>query len=437
MKKGLGIRNQGLGAIRKATAALLITLFTLIPHPLGLILGARADETEIPHTHTDEEGIGSALKDEVDQLNTEVKKKEQSLQELDGVISKYKERIDQQTEAQTSLQNQLVLLENRVTEKQLSIQRTRAQIELANLELQRVKTQIEIERQTLARREAALGGILAEIQDAGAVGEFEAFIARPSLSDYFTRMEELKRVENDLTEATKAVKQTKAELEEKRKEVESYRESLQERARQLEKEQEELEREQAAKTSLLAETSEQEAEFQRILYELRQQKQQEANDIAELERRIKDKLDAVDEALARGDLLLSWPVRPDRITARFHDKSYPFRKLFEHPGVDIAVPMGTPVRAAAGGYVAFNRRGKQYGNYVMVVHPGGVATVYAHLSRFVAKPDTYIERGDIIGYSGGKPGDPGAGLSTGPHLHFEMRQDGIPVDPMPYLPAVD
>ena len=170
---------------------------------------------------------------------------------------------------------------------------------------------------------------------------------------------------------------------------------------------------------------------------MRQQKQEEADDVAALEQRIKDKLDTIDEALARGDLLLSWPVLPTRITASFHDKTYPFRNLFEHPGVDVAAQVGTPVRAAAGGYVAFNRTGKQYGNYIMIVHSGGVATVYAHLSKFVAKPDTYIERGDIIGYSGGKPGSQGAGLSTGPHLHFEMRQDGIPVDPMPYLPARD
>jgi murein DD-endopeptidase MepM/ murein hydrolase activator NlpD len=437
VKKGLGIRPKELGAIKRrylvifCICLLLPNSYFLRPYP------AHADETGDGHTHEDEPGIGSALKDEVDHLNTEVKKKEQSLKELDGVISKYKDRIDQQASANVSLQNQIVLLENRVAEKELSIQRTRSQIELTNLELQRVKTQIEIQRQTLARREAALGGIIAEIQDAGAVGEFEMFIARPSISEYFTRMDELKRVETDLTDATRAVKQSKEELEAKQQELETYRVSLQDRARQLEKEQEELERERAAKTSLVAETAEQEAQFQRILYELRQQKQEEANDVAALEQRIKDKLDTIDEALARGDLLLSWPVAPTRITAKFHDKSYPFRNLFEHPGVDIAVPVGTPVRAAAGGYIAFNRTGKQYGNYIMLVHPGGVATVYAHLSKFVAKPDTYVERGDIIGYSGGKPGSQGAGLSTGPHLHFEMRQDGIPVDPTPYLPARD
>jgi murein DD-endopeptidase MepM/ murein hydrolase activator NlpD len=125
-----------------------------------------------------------------------------------------------------------------------------------------------------------------------------------------------------------------------------------------------------------------------------------------------------------------------RISTYFHDPTYPFRKLFEHPGVDLPTPVGTPVKAAAGGYVAFTRTGSQYGNYIMVVHPGGVATIYAHLSKFNVRSDTYVDRGQVIGYSGGRPGDQGAGLSTGPHLHFEVRQDGIPVDPLPFLPSL-
>lgn len=73
----------------------------------------------------------------------------------------------------------------------------------------------------------------------------------------------------------------------------------------------------------------------------------------------------------------------------------------------------------------------------MIIHPGGVATVYAHLRGFNVQGDTYVERGDVIGFSGGRPGDRGAGLSTGPHLHFEVRQNGIPTNPRQFLPSLD
>ncbi|MDP3794209.1 MAG: peptidoglycan DD-metalloendopeptidase family protein, partial [Candidatus Uhrbacteria bacterium] len=206
----------------------------------------------------------------------------------------------------------------------------------------------------------------------------------------------------------------------------------------LQKEQDGLEGDRSAKVSLITETQNKDEEFQRILHELRQEQQSTADRLANLQDRLKDKLDSIDTALARGDVLLNWPLRALKgISAHFHDPTYPFRRLFEHPGVDVPTGVGTPVRAAAGGYVAWNKRGKQYGNYVMLVHPGGIATVYAHLTRFGASPDSYVERGDIIGYSGGRPGDPGAGLSTGPHLHFEVRQNGIPVNPENFLASLE
>lgn len=374
------------------------------------------------------------IKTEIDALNSQVKQKEQRIKEIDGVIGKYRSRIEEQNAAQSSLQNQLALLENRIFEKELAIERTRSQIDLATLELQRLKVQITSEEQRLQRRRDALAGVIAEMQDAQSVGLLESFVARQSLSEFFTRMDELSRVEGDLTNATEAVRELKAGLELKQKETEQYRASLQSQQTELQKEQENLEMDQGAKSSLLLETQDKETEFQRILFELRQQKQEEANDAARLEDQLKDKLDDIDKALARGDVLLNWPFPPKRISASFHDPSYPFRKLFEHPGIDLPTPVNTPIRAAAGGYIAFNRTGTQYGNYIMVIHPGGISTVYAHLKSFVAKPDTYVERGDIIGYSGGKPGDQGAGLSTGPHLHFEVRQNGIPVDPQQFLP---
>ncbi len=378
------------------------------------------------------------LKQDVDEINAEVKSKQDRVDQLNAAISQYKAKIVEHEAAVNSLQNQLALLDNRIQEKQFAVERTKTQIDIANLGIENAKQQIQAQGVILQRRQAILGDMVRRIQEAQRVSVLDILMTRPSLSEFFSRLEEMKRVERDLSEATKSVRNVKTELEIKQKQLEDDRLALQERQRQLSKEQTTLEGDRSAKVSLVAATQSKEGEFQRILYELRQEQQSTASSIAELQDRLKERLDSIDTALARGDILLNWPIKVNRgVSAHFHDPSYPFRHLFEHPGTDLPTPVGTPVRAAAGGYVAWNRVGKQYGNYVMVVHPGGIATIYAHLSKFATEPDTYVERGDVIGYSGGRPGDAGAGLSTGPHLHFEVRQNGIPVNPENFLPDLD
>ncbi len=383
-----------------------------------------------------EEDLG--LKQEVDTLQDQVKQKQTRIKELDAMIKGYRDKQVEQQNAALSLQNQLALLENGIQEKQLSVERSQREAEATTLEIQALATQITLQQNAITKREAALTDIFAKLQQDSSVSVFDAFLSRPSLSEMFVRLDELARIEGDLGEATRVLKSEKIVLEGKRKQQEDRRAALEKQKLDAQVAQTELEEERSSKLSLINATQDKEDEFRKIVYELRQQQQSEAGDIQSLQDRLKDRLDSIDAALARGDVLLNWPVPVRKgISAHFHDPTYPFRKLFEHPGVDLPVPVGTPVRAAAGGYVAWNRTGKQYGNYVMVVHAGGVATVYAHLSKFGAKPDTYVERGDIIGYSGGKPGDAGAGLSTGPHLHFEVRQNGIPVNPENFLPDLD
>lgn len=105
------------------------------------------------------------------------------------------------------------------------------------------------------------------------------------------------------------------------------------------------------------------------------------------------------------------------------------RDGYKHQGIDLPVAQGTPVFATQDGQVIFASNAGAYGNLVKINHGAGTETRYGHLSRFAVEDGASVKKGDIIGYSGGKPGTPGAGRSTGAHLHYEVRVNGKPVDP--------
>jgi len=123
----------------------------------------------------------------------------------------------------------------------------------------------------------------------------------------------------------------------------------------------------------------------------------------------------------------SWPVT-GTITSPFGWRSNPFGGSPEfHQGLDIAAPSGTTVTAAAGGTVIMAQWYGGYGNYILIDHGGGYSTGYGHLSAIYVSNGQSVSRGQAIGAVGS------TGQSTGPHLHFEVRINGKPVDPAPRL----
>lgn len=118
------------------------------------------------------------------------------------------------------------------------------------------------------------------------------------------------------------------------------------------------------------------------------------------------------------------------VTSEFGYRSDPFTgQVKGHSGIDLAVPTGTPIRAALPGTVtvsSYNQGG--YGYYIMIDHGTGLVTLYGHCSRLLASVGRTVEAGDVIALSGS------TGRSTGPHLHFEVRVNGERVNPRSYLP---
>jgi murein DD-endopeptidase MepM/ murein hydrolase activator NlpD len=128
-------------------------------------------------------------------------------------------------------------------------------------------------------------------------------------------------------------------------------------------------------------------------------------------------------SLSRAFLLSPLPY--DRLTSGYGWRISPiFHKPEFHKGIDLAIPVGTPVRTIADGRVVYAGWGTGYGKYVKVDHPGGFATIYSHLSRFEVHVGEQVKQGEVVALSGN------TGWSTGPHLYFQFFVHGKPVNPL-------
>jgi murein DD-endopeptidase MepM/ murein hydrolase activator NlpD len=149
----------------------------------------------------------------------------------------------------------------------------------------------------------------------------------------------------------------------------------------------------------------------------------QANALAAADARVRGQLAAVQSGSTSSPSAqgLIWPVSGP-VTS-----PYGMRWGRLHAGIDIAAPTGTPIRAAASGTVVLAAWNGGYGNYTCIDHGGGMATCYAHQSSYAVSSGAQVSQGQVIGYVGN------TGHSFGAHLHFEVRINGSPVDPLGYL----
>jgi murein DD-endopeptidase MepM/ murein hydrolase activator NlpD len=122
------------------------------------------------------------------------------------------------------------------------------------------------------------------------------------------------------------------------------------------------------------------------------------------------------------------PLDGAKLTSGFGMRTHPvLGGRRRHAGIDLAAPTGTPVYATADGVIGRADWYSSYGLYISIDHGASMETRYAHLSRLAVAAGDYVKKGELIGYVGS------TGRSTGPHLHYEVRVDGVAVNPIPYM----
>ena len=168
-----------------------------------------------------------------------------------------------------------------------------------------------------------------------------------------------------------------------------------------------------------------------VLYQQELAAEEEAaREIAEAEAKWKKQQEAAKKPTSYVGGQFGWPVPgyEGNITSPFGMRKHPILKDTRmHNGIDIGAPKNTKIAASNAGTVILAAYNSSYGNYIVIDHGGGYTTLYAHMTKFAVDSGAQVGRGDTIGYVGS------TGLSTGPHLHFEVRVNGTPKNPEDYL----
>jgi murein DD-endopeptidase MepM/ murein hydrolase activator NlpD len=373
-------------------------------------------------------------KDQLIQLNDQITAKKNQVDSLNGQIQTYQTKIDGLENQELSLANQIAILENQIAKSDLDIQSAQAQIDEIGLELQSLDGQISDASDRLDNDRSLLADLVRKIDREDEQTGIETMFLSDNFSALFSRAKYLEDLQGDMLKTIKTVQDAKTQLEASQAERVAKDAELRATKDQLEVDKIKLQDDHDSKEYLVDKTRNSEYQFRNFVAGLQSEESQVSGDLSALQAQAQQKLRDVD-MFPSGNIVLSWPVPSRVISTSFHDPNYPFRRIMEHPGIDIGqTPQKTPVHAAAPGYV-LKAKDSGYGySYVIIMHGSGIATVYGHLSHISVVADSYVNRGDVIGLSGGTPGTLGAGpMTTGPHLHFEVRADGIPVDPMNYL----
>ena len=344
-------------------------------------------------------------------------KRRSELEQVQRRLREERSRLREVKREQRRVLDEMERLDRAMEQNEARLKVLQRQLRQVQARAQATGTKLAVSEGRLRRQREVLGERLRQIYKWGRVGYLDLLLDSRDFGEFVTHYTYLGLIVRrdgeliqDLVEETQRWKALKAELA-------SQQEELRGLITQVQRERHALEQETEAKRRLLGEIAQRRALYEQVVEDL----ERESKELEELIRQIQAGSRRI-AIVSRGALL--WPLEGE-ITSGFGVRRHPlFRIAKMHTGVDIASTWGTPVPAAGDGEVIYAGWFGGYGKIVVIDHGGGLSTLYAHLSAILVELGQQVKRGQIIGRVGS------TGYSTGPHLHFEVRIDGRPVDPL-------
>jgi murein DD-endopeptidase MepM/ murein hydrolase activator NlpD len=333
---------------------------------------------------------------------------------LSTTIQRYSDQID-------TLAGQVATLRNREAAVQ-------ADLDAAQVELRADMQRLGELRVRLAHSMKVLRQRLVAIYRSSAPDVLSVILDSKGFDDLISRYQYLRNIEDQDSRIVGRVRDLRDEAHATVERVRALRNELAAKRDELARTRTELESRESALNTARGRKRDALAQVQSSAQELE-------GDISKIQGQIQAQIQA---AQASSPTLPAGPIQGDSSAAFIWPVNGPITSPFCevrpwescHPGIDIGVPSGTPIRAAAAGTVILEQSEASsggYGNFTCIDHGGGLSTCYAHQQSFAVSQGAHVSQGQVIGYSDC------TGLCFGPHLHFEVRVNGTPVDPMGYL----
>lgn len=315
------------------------------------------------------------------------------------------QELNQINEEKKDVKEDMEALTSSIKEQQAEVDKLERSIDQKQDEIDVAQADIEQTIKDIEKQQEGLNQRLRNMYKNGSVGYLDVLLGSNSVSEFLTNLELIQRIYKGDEATLRTLERQHEELEQKRAALKTEKEALNQQKAEAEEKQTALQQDKDA--------------LQAKLDELNAQAEAISDEIAALQN---------PEKVYTGGQFM-WPTTATYITSPFGFRIHPVTGVYTgHTGVDIGCSYGSPVYAAADGTVIL--ASTSYGGYgvaVVIDHGSGISTLYGHNDHLKVSVGQQVKRGQVIAASGS------SGVSTGPHLHFEVRINGQYVDPMQYF----
>ena len=400
--------------MRRRILTFFIMIIVLLCFSINVFSNTEATNTETQNTENNEVS-NKTLLEQSNEVRQKLEESSTRLEYVQSELSTSLQQIQELGDKITEYENQYNDLKNQVAEME-------ANIAVIDADINKVQAEYDRKENLLKKRMVAL-------YKAGDATYLDVLLSSSSIVDFLSKYYMLEKIIDYDTDLMKELEVEKNSIENKKQEQEKKKADLKVAKAKAGQMQILMENNKMLQENYSAKLTTEEATLNEQILQYKQEQE-------EIERQIQAAINwSGDLAIQYKGGVMIWPVGVNGtyITSPFGNRLHPIQGVYKyHSGIDIGnAGYGAPVLAAADGVVTYAGVMSGYGNCVMINHGSGIVTLYGHGQTIYATLGQTVKQGDVIMAVGS------TGNSTGPHLHFEVRKDGVTTSPIPFLKGED